>query len=273
MVTFSRIIAPFLLIVGFTPTSVCAWNAVGHQLVAQIAYDKMTPHAQKIYMSLFHQGKERSFLNAATWLDKIRSKQDPYYNDMHYIDIPFSTDGTLLPFVASHNAVSAINNSVQTLKSPTASQSSKKESIKILLHVVGDIHQPLHAATRVSAKYPEGDRGGNDALLTHNKLAHNLHAYWDKGAGVLLYKKHRYRSIKNMARRLEQQYPCRNSDLNPMSWANESHDLAMSVAYAYTSARELDKSYQLVAQTIVKQRIALAGCRLAELMNHIAEVK
>ena len=80
---------------------------------------------------------------------------------MHYIDIPFSSDGTALPAIDHTNAVWGINHAISILNSNKSNAGDKKLALRLLIHVVGDIHQPLHAVTRVSSQLPEGDLGGN----------------------------------------------------------------------------------------------------------------
>lgn len=260
-------IAVFCMVI--CSSSALAWNELGHQLIAQIAYDEMTPRAKNLYESLFHQGKAKSFRNAAIWLDKIRAKHDPFYNDMHYIDIPFTRDGSSLPSIPPHNAVSAIDMATLTLLSHRETVAHKKEAMKILLHVIGDIHQPLHAATEVSHLHKDGDAGGNLFRLSHNKIAKNLHQYWDNGGGCLK-PKHGHRiNIEKIASELENQYPCvLGMDMDPMLWAKESHVIAVNDVYPTTGS--LDQNYAINAQKITNERIARAGCRLSLWLNQIA---
>ena len=260
----------FLIFISlfYIPQAV-SWNAVGHRLIAQIAYDNLSRPA-KITFNRFNRSVDqgymsRNFVNSSVWLDSIRW-QTHEYDAMHYIDIPFSTDGTPLPALQPVNAVWAVERSSRVLSDPNASAAEKGVALRILVHVVGDIHQPLHAATRVSRAYPDGDHGGNFVKLRKNKIANNLHAYWDKGAGLLVGKR-RYGDawIKQKANVIEQRWPCNIGviDLNPMHWAQESNALAIDRVYVLPP----DKQNQRAAQQMVEQRIALAGCRLAGLMS------
>lgn len=247
-----------------------SWSAVGHRLIAQIAYDNLSRQAKitfNRYNRELDQGyMSKSFVNSSVWLDTIRWRTHDY-DAMHYIDIPFSTDGTPLPPVQSVNAVWAVQTSIKTLSNSDSTTVEKGTALRILVHVVGDLHQPLHAATRVSRQYPEGDRGGNLVILHKNRIAKNLHAYWDKGAGLFVGKR-RYGQawIKQKAIVIEQHWPCnmRVVDMDAMHWALESNALAVQKVYLLR-----DKNYQHMAQQIVEQRIAIAGCRLAGLMNQL----
>jgi len=273
-----RILCGVWLLSCLLPMHAFSWNALGHRLIVQIAYDHLTSHAKQIFNAenqvLARAGRLQSLVDAATWLDVMRFKKDAYYDAMHYVDIPFSRDGSALPLIPINNAVSAIESAVRVLSTSSASPVTKGIALRILLHVVGDVHQPLHAITEVSRLHPKGDLGGNLVLLHKNPIAKNLHAYWDRGAGFLISMKHsRAPQIKKMATRLERRWPCQMGavDLSPMQWAQESHALAISNVYALPEGNNPDKKYQRVGKNLVKQRIALAGCRLGGLMNQLAK--
>ena len=255
--------------------SVFGWNALGHQLIAAIAYEKMTPHAKQVFNAYNHAldkvYKPQSFINAAVWLDTLRYRDVNWFDAMHYIDIPVSSDNQQLP-LQTVNAVWAIDKSTRLLSNPHANAFDKGIALRVLLHVVGDVHQPLHAATRISATHPKGDKGGNLVLLKHNPIARNLHSYWDKGAGLLTGKKQNSAlQIQKMAIKLAEQYPCAVSiDLKPKRWAYESNQLAALYVYRpLTEKAGLNSDYQKAAQSIAAKQIALAGCRLGALLNQI----
>lgn len=249
---------------------VFSWNAAGHRLITQIAYDQLA-RQEKIILNRYNRAIDdkmaNNLINASVWLDTIRFRTH-YYDAMHYIDIPFSNDGTPIPSVAKINAVTAIQHSIKVLQSETNSDKAKGIALRVLIHVAGDVHQPLHTTTRVNQRYPNGDQGGNLIPLYKNKIANNLHAYWDKGAGLLIGKRRFGKQwIKKHAKELEKQYPC-SLDLastNAFYWAQESHEIAVRQAYS-TSLNE-----QLVQQ-ISKQRIAIAGCRLAAVLHQLRKI-
>ncbi len=260
------------------------WNALGHRLIAQIAYDEITPHTRQVLnryqLALDKIYKPQTLVDSAVWLDMLRYQGIGWYAPMHYIDIPFSEDGSPLPIPQQINAVWAIDNANNVLLNKYATDFDKGIALRILLHVVGDIHQPLHAATKVSAHFQRGDQGGNLVPLTGNPVAKNLHAYWDRGAGLLKTKKRLNASdTREMAQILEKKWPCSKEDLrfNARLWAEESHQLAVNHAYKFP----IDSNYQQNTQTIIAHRIALAGCRLANLLtqldlaltNHLSTLK
>lgn len=266
------IITFFLVLSSFTSF---AWNAMGHQLVAQIAYDNLTPAAKKMCNKYNHtydaDSSGSNFVVAATWLDAIRANDIHWFDSLHYIDIPFSFDETPLPPVQEINALWGIKQAITVLSSEKSSLADKGLSLRILTHLVGDVHQPLHTVTKVSKQLPRGDLGGNLFKLAHNPIGDNLHKYWDNGAGILNGQSTQFQ-VKNKARQLEQKWACSeaNKEKNPRKWINASHKLALNKVYKVVQNKIPGKRYQMEAQNITQKQILFAGCRLATVLNGIA---
>lgn len=260
---------------AFSATSSWAWNALGHRVIAQIAYDQLTPKAKRLFNYYNHAldvvYKPQSFVNAATWLDTLRYKDIAWFDSMHYIDLPINADEKNFA-VQRVNALWAIEKANKLIQNPYATAFDKGLAFRILIHVVGDIHQPLHTATRTTGDMPEGDKGGN-LVVIHDATAKNLHAYWDRGAGFL-YSKQAVKptQIKIIAHQLESNYPCVNfSSGTAADWVKESHQLAMTVVYKPLGDNHtITEQYQLNAQKTVSMQLAKSGCRLGGLLNALA---
>ncbi len=251
------------------------WNALGHRLVAQIAYFHLTDHAKQVYNQYNHAldrvYRKHTLVDSASWLDSLRYQNELWLRKKHYISLPFSFDGTRLQPPNKMNAISAIQEA-KTILQTSNREFDKGFSLRILLHVVGDIHQPLHAANLYSATYPQGDKGGNLFRLGKNPIAGSLHAYWDKGGGYLI-KRRAYskNQLEKKAKHIEKLWPCKpeKMKLNPQVWAAESHQIAIDKAYRLKARQKPDKNYQSMVKRLTEERIALAGCRLAALLNQI----
>ncbi len=253
-----------------------AWNALGHQLVAQVAYDHLTPQAKKMcddynhYLDSFSPSP--NFVAASAWLDQIRKKDVHWFDNLHYIDLPFSNDDTKLPSVQEANALWGMKQAILVLSSNKSSAFDKGISLRILTHLVGDIHQPLHTVTKVSKQLPNGDMGGNLYHLASNSIGNNLHQYWDNGAGILIGQSKKFQ-VRNKAEQLEKKWSCKqaNAQKKPQQWIKESHLLAITQVYTIASHKVPSKRYQLKAQNITQKQILFAGCRLAAVLNNIAK--
>ncbi|CEG57031.1 S1/P1 nuclease [Legionella fallonii] len=265
----------YTLILFFLAYNSYAWNALGHQLVAQIAYDHLTPQAKKMCEDYNHYldsfSPSPNFVTASAWLDQIRRNDVHWFDNLHYIDIPFSNDQSKLPPLQEVNALWGIKQAILVLSSNKSSAFDKGISLRILTHLIGDIHQPLHTVTKVSKRLPKGDLGGNLYYLTSNSIGDNLHQYWDNGAGVLLGQSKKFQ-VRNKALQLEQKWSCElaNAQKKPQQWIKESHQLAITQVYTIPSHKVPSKRYQLKAQNITQKQILFAGCRLARVLNNIA---
>jgi len=257
-----------------------AWNSVGHRLVAQIAYDKLSPRAISIfnrYNRYVDQPNSkygpRTLVGSAAWLDSQRRADQLWMQPMHYINIPFSRDNTPLLPPKKLNAVVSIEQARQVLESSMASDYDKGFYLRVLLHVVGDIHQPMHSVSLYSARTRNGDKGGNMYHLKNNPVADNLHAYWDRGGGSLIRNKaYSVSALRRRAKLIEKRWPCdaQNVSLSAQNWADESFQIAVNQAYQLPYGQKPSGMYQKQVKQTSEQRLALAGCRLAAVLNDIA---
>ena len=183
----------------------------------------------------------------------------------HFIDIPFSTDGTPLPPIPTPNAQERIA-LFRTVLASSSPDELKSYDLVWLLHIVGDIHQPLHASTRVSQPDPEGDAGGNLVILDCAKC--ELHFFWDDLLGT----QNDLKAVVKGARKLLQAKASLVAKMDEKDWVAEGFQEAQQIVYAppvgpgngpYT----LTLQYEKTAGKLAKQRVALAGERLAKLLN------
>ena len=257
----------------FFPIWVGAWNAAGHKLVAQIAYDQLTPAVQKKIdaqikiLGTVYPGYG-DFIDAAYWPDAIKKQGVTAFSNWHWIGLPYSFDGTrgYKPNYAN-NVVWAIGQAQQVLQSPNANAFTQAMFLAFLSHFVGDIHQPLHCLNLYSKGYPHSDQGGHYYLI-NTPRANNLHTFWDQGLGVF------NSNTAALAKKIEAQYPpeyfaAQLKDSNPKDWAQESYQIARDFAYTTRENKTPNAAYIAQGQQIAKQRVALAGYRLAQILNQL----
>lgn len=145
---------------------------------------------------------KHSFVECSTFADEIKHKGGAYQSGWHFIDTPFLDEGGDISdydfTFDTHNVTEAIMtisdwaNKADGYQDSFEYQEIQKAGLKghseadglstamrLLLHYVGDIHQPLHATSRVNHEYTQGDRGGNSVVLPSVKGAKNLHSVWD----------------------------------------------------------------------------------------------
>jgi len=285
-----------LTLISQTTFPCFAWGPGGHMMIAKIAHDRLNAKAKAEAdrlcainikpMSI--TGKSLDFIQASHWPDDVRSLSDfSFTADFHFVDFPFSQDGTELPadLPKEENALKALPNYVSTLKTST-DDAEKAEALRFIIHLVGDIHQPLHCSSRVSSKFPDGDRGGNDLHVSETdaegqKHSVKLHSFWDGGLGNFPkmgthFEPPPVTDVEAAAANLIQQIP----DTDPgwdmgdafdfHCWAQESFTLAKQQVYKELTPRKpLPQSYIQRCTPIAERRVVWAGYRLAKLLNAI----
>jgi hypothetical protein len=213
----------------------------------------------------------------ATWPDSIRSQKIDIFSHWHYIDYAFSADNTPLKnLVDTDNGVWALEKIKPIVSNEKANPSERARFLAFLTHIVSDLHQPLHAASRISAKYPDGDKGGNLYLIrlgVTNLKSKNLHSLWDSGVGAFD-SAPTPENINTLAHTLTALYPEKNyeaqvKDLNPVSWSMESNQLATTVVYTTPENQMPSPNYVESSKRISEERVVLAGYRLAALLNQL----
>lgn len=303
----SRVFRGFVLCLLLAAASedAFAWHDTGHMIVAQIAYLRLRPAAKARVDELLlpQPGKrplihlcagyytpetcERTYdpITVAVWMDDLRGDSlNESYAPWHYINVRPVFDG--VPERSDvgaepENVLSRINWSISTLRQGTGSATKDAEALGFLYHLVGDVHQPLHAITRYSHAQPDGDAGGNGFKVEMPPETHinNLHSFWDAAGGafgvVVLRRpldqagKHR---ILALAEEIAKEYPADATpewnDLDPHTWVIESNTLARQVAYARIKEGEAPSpAYTDEAQKLSRKRLAIAGYRLAGVLN------
>jgi hypothetical protein len=309
-----------------TPGRASAWNYTGHRTIATIAYDELTPAVRaKVDAILrahpryekdllgemppnYQEPQRFAFAMSGYWPDIIRDQQNPmhftHHKPMwHFINVRFELPDwkpATAPSATSpatrattqstapgpQNIIEAIAKNKADLRDPSIADAQKAVAICWLAHLVGDLHQPLHATTLFSAQFPEGDRGGNWFIVRARRGENqNLHAVWDQMLGLqtsptmINYLAASIRSDPNLSREALPQA----SKTDPEVWKQESHELGRTFAYRngtlvgasdadvrrdpMTNVPPLPENYLRDAEPVAIRRAALAGYRLADLLN------
>ena len=290
----SRVAIGVICFVLTTPTLSLSWGAGGHMMTAQIAFDRLSPRAKAEARRLLAipinpaavTRRSRNFINAAHWADDLRPFPEfDSFKALHFIDTPFSDDGTPLPTVPPPDIVTALEENVNILRTST-DDNARAQALRFIIHFVGDIHQPLHCATRVSSALRDGDRGGNLVSLKIRQpngttKTTNLHSYWDGGIGSFPKTGPNFRppplsQIPRAAALAMRQNPATDPALNLgnptdfAGWSGESFALAKDVAYkGITNNARPTAAYKRRATQVVRRRVAWGGYRLSALLNSI----
>lgn len=254
-----------------------AWNSLGHMIIANIAYQSLKPANREKVDELASYLQEEypdvlSFLHMAFWADTLRSQKIEMFTHWHYIDKPFSTDGTVLKNIMdTDNAVWAIDNIKPIIKNTRANPYERARFLAFFIHIVGDMHQPLHTVSYMSSIYPDGDQGGNLYFVRYNSMRVKLHYLWDGGLGVFEIPINPD-NIEHLTKMIMNKYPPKYfgekiNDIDTVHWSDEG--MTNAKKYVYTIPREQTPSdeYINIGRKISEQQVALAGYRLGSLLN------
>jgi hypothetical protein len=291
-----------------------AWDDVGHKITAYIAWQQMTPDVrarvikillaapEDAQLSTFYMPygsrtdtarKRDFFMIAATWPDIIRDRafdtryKKYHHSNWHYSDTLWTIQNGKVEILQGPSdsgglAMEKIADFIKLAQSD-ANDTDKAIAIAWLEHLIGDIHQPLHASGRVTDLEPKGDQGANLFLLTPKdtprQSQENLHWFWDN---IIV------RNIPNTTDASDAEYispiakdimdkysfakmQSRLAIDNPQQWKKESFEIASTEIYSPDLKRfEMpSSSYKKKALKISEERLALAGYRMAALFNKL----
>ncbi len=232
-----------------------AWGQNGHRIIGQIAYNHLSNKVQK-HIATILEGQ--SIAMVSTFMDEIKS--DPKYDFMgpwHYCTIP---DGEAYDSAPEEgDVIQAINTYIKQLKSGTLSGREEAFVLKCLIHVIGDIHQPLHVGNGT-------DRGGNDTKVTYFREPSNLHWIWDSGiieGKSLSYTEYVAWIDMASATQIEQ---WKRDDI--MVWTKESISYRPQI-YDLPENNKINYRYNYDNIATVNLRLLQAGIRLAGVLDEI----
>ncbi|HEV7588023.1 MAG TPA: S1/P1 nuclease [Longimicrobium sp.] len=291
-----------------------AWDDFGHRVVARIAWERMTPQARARAIAILRAAAPETrlagsasgtltpaqqvelFVTAATWPDVVRDtafanavRMEKYHHpSRHYVDMFWRQDsdfGPVLP--VDRRPDGDLLRDAPRLQRLLAEGSPALKAIGLawILHLVGDIHQPLHASGRISPRDPWGDDGGNTFKLEvvnpgappREQFRRSLHSVWD---GIITDSLHAPRPVAPLsmvtstASMIMQHHPPSEfagemGQREFRQWAEASVAIAKRDVFRAPLVRDqaAPPEYRTAAYLAAEPRIALAGYRLADLLN------
>lgn len=301
-----------IVFVTFTASAVPAWDDVGHKITSYIAWQRMSPAARdrvhKILMAApedsdiatFYLAGSRAeslrkmdhFVLMAYWADIVRDRNFPvrsrnyHRSNWHYYDRFWKNVNGQIEYIPDpEDGGQALNklNDFDALIRGSASDAEKAVAIAWMMHLIGDLHQPLHTSARVTDLEPKGDQGGNLFQLTPQGTPRdqqeNLHWFWDSIIVRNIPNKDNEcdaEFISERAEKLMREYPFSKveSRLAPgkyADWASESLALAQKDVFSPDLKRfeTPSQNYKKKALKVAEERLALAGYRMGTLFERV----
>lgn len=269
-----KILTALAATTALLPSPALAWGKTGHRVVAAIAETELSGLARANIEQILGYGE--GLEEAATWPDDMRSDPSPLWQKQaspwHYVTLNGTTYDHAPP---EGDAIEALARFGKTLQDPNASRADKQMALRFIVHLVGDLHQPLHAGKCC-------DRGANDVKVTWFGKPTNLHAVWDSSIVD-----EEQLSFSELATKLERHISPADviawSDVNPLDWVSESAGYRDKL---YPTAADMPKqakgkkrrkhevvlpdlSYSYVYRftPLMEQRLSQGGVRLAAYLN------
>jgi len=235
-----------------------AYGPIGHRAVAKIAESYLTDTAKQQIKELLDGD---GIVIVATYADDIKSDRKYDYTQMwHYVN---AEDGE--SYEQSHknpkgDIITGINKCIEVLKDNKSSKEEKAFRLKLLVHFIGDLHQPLHCGRAE-------DMGGNKIKVKWFRKSSNLHRVWD--SDLIDGKKMSYSEIAATMKRPPYIDAKKIASGDVISWYNESKELSYKVYNSVKPDESLSYAYSYKYYPIVKQQLNYAGIRLAKVLNDI----
>lgn len=246
----------------YLPTFCFAWSQEGHRIAGEIASRHLTPKARQAVAAIL--GKE-SIAIVSNWADFMKSDSAyAYLNIWHYVDLPDSLNfAEAKNFLKSDTAIDAytkINFLSSQLKDKTLLKTTKQMYLKLLIHIVEDIHQPLHTVGTA--------RGGNEIKITWFGEASNLHRVWD--ANLIESQQLSYTEYANALDTASNQQ-IKTWQNQPLSkWIFDSYSIGETLTGEMNAGNEkLGYEYNYKHIAILNKQLLKAGIDLAKILNDI----
>ena len=236
------------------------WGQKGHRVVGLVAENHLTKRA-KDKINFLLDGN--SLANVSTYADEIKAeKKYSYISKWHYINIPLNKKFDEIEREKGGDIIYAINKCIEVLKSPKYNKKEKSFHLKLLVHFIGDIHQPMHLGSKE-------DRGGNDIKMFWFGNITNLHRIWD----TQIIESHNM-SYNEMASDLPIFTPNQikvetNKSIN--NWVEETRIYTRQIYSESPPNGKLGYEYRYKNLPIIKSQLYKAGIRLASILNKIFE--
>jgi S1/P1 Nuclease len=235
-----------------------SWYDKGHRIVALIAEANLTAEARKRIAEILSENM--TLADAAIWPDhEGRSIRE--FHPLHYVSIPEDASGydQKRDCPEKNCMVEALKWFLMVIADKNAPIMVRRIALYYVEHLVGDMHQPLHAG-RI------GDRGGVDIPVSYRGETTNLHFFWDTNL-VELETGSEEEVARQLTANLTEEERLKWQAGDPTQWTNESLMLVRSYAYNTGPTVELSDDYVEKARPIVRIRLVQAGIRLAWLLN------
>jgi len=250
------ILALAFFITSFSKKDV--WGPTGHRATGKIAEKHLTKKAKKQIHKLL-EGESLAFVS--TFADQIKS--DKKYNKFyawHYVNMPLDGDYATADKNPKGDLVTGINHCISVLKNEKSLVEEKRFYLKMLVHLIGDLHQPMHIGQKE-------DKGGNTIQVEWFKKGTNLHRVWDEN--MLSEWGMSYVELANNAKYLSKDEIKEMQKGTVVDWVRDTHKITKRVYGSVEKGENLKYRYSYIYFPVVREQLQKGGVRLAKVLNDI----
>lgn len=235
------------------------WGQNGHRATGEIAQEHLTRKAKKEIEKILN-GKSLALVS--TFADEIKSDREfRQYGPWHYVNLPAGeTRYSIESANPDGDLLAALRKSKQVLRDPKISREEKEFYLKMLVHFMGDLHQPLHTGRGE-------DKGGNDIQVRWFGDGTNLHSVWD--SKMIESYDMSYTELASNTTDLTKQEIQKIASGSFEDWMYESKELSKEVYNSVEIGENLSYRYMYDWFPVVRSQIQKGGIRLAEVLNEI----
>ncbi len=255
-----RKILSLFLILFLVNTSAATdfWGQNGHRVTGKIAEKHLSNRAKRKIDKLL---KGQSLAFVSTYADEIKSdKNYRKFSPWHYVNFPIGGKYDAAKRNPQGDIIYGIEYCVKVLKNENSTEQDKVFYLKMLVHLVGDLHQPLHIGRAE-------DKGGNDIQVRWFNEGSNLHSVWD--TKMIESFNMSYIELADNAKRLNRNQIKAIQEGTVLDWVYETRELTEKVYASAKVGQKLRYRYSYVHFPIVRQQLQKGGIRLAKILNDI----
>lgn len=250
------------LLIGIVALKGWSWGQKGHDTIAYIAECHLTPRTLSVIDSLLDG---RSIVYWANWLDNASHTPEYEYSiTWHYKNVDEGKTFDNMPLCETGDIVTALEQQQKILSDTTLSKEERALALKIITHLYGDIHQPLHLGRK-------SDRGGNRHYVKFFKSATNLHSVWDTRLPDAAHKWSHTEWQREIDRATPDQIAAILSPAYPKEYARETYEIACEVYDKTPADYNIEYTYIADWTPIIEQQFLRGGIRLAHTLNSLLD--
>lgn len=237
--------------------NISALGLTGHRVTGEIAEKYLTEDTRVAVSKLLGN---KSLAEVSNYVDEMRSSPNGFWKKVtspyHYVTVPKGKTYAEVGAPEQGDAVFALNKYSDIILDPAASDRDKEIALKFIIHLIGDLHQPLHVGSGL-------DRGANDVKVKFFGRDYNLHSVWD--SGMINRKELSYTEWSNwLGQQITAEDVANWSDSDPLVWIKESADIRDTI---YPDGSFIGYDYLFQQLPTLKLRLKQAGVRIAIYLN------